>query len=103
MITTLFENQFGSVELNDKFFGVFGFMPLDPDGLTDDCIYYFSIDNGTIRMRGWNYGRSWDSTYVKDDEPWISNNPDAEESEFHDEEYKNELLDTLKKCMVITY
>ena len=100
MITTIFDNKYGRVELNDKFFGVFGFMPLDTEGLSDDCIYYFSIDSGNIRMRGWNYGRGWESTFVKDEAPWVA---EPEETEFHDEEYQTEILDTLEKCMTINY
>ncbi len=95
MITTMFVSDMGCVEINDRFPGIFGYMPMYPDGKTDDCIYYFKVKENDVVECGWNYGRAWDSMFIEENNPWLADMADPEETEFHDEQYRSELLENL--------
>lgn len=106
----LITSDLGSVEMDARFPGIFAFCPTDADGKNDDCTYYFSLYNGFIIQKGWNYGRgAFEPDMIKDDGPWLDNpdamtDPNYKEGAFHNEEYQDKLLQQLCDVFaLITY
>ena len=97
--TTLFYGKDGLVVINPAYPGIFAYYMLDEDGKSDDCTYYFKLEESKVTPIGFHAGTDeWDTYFFKTKQDgWLN------EDTWHTPEYRDYLLKKLQNLIHVTY
>ena len=97
--TTLFYGKDGLVVMNPAYPGIFAYYMLDEDGKSDDCTYYFKLEDSKVTPIGFHAGTDeWDTYFFKTKQDgWLN------EDTWHTPEYRDYLLNILHNIIHVTY